>query len=255
MSLTAKRTIDSLARAFDLLEIVAERGEVKLAELPGLLGVSRATAFRVLTTLQQRGYIEHLRDSSTYRLGPGSVILAARSQTASIVRRAEPVMAELRHVTGETVNLALFRGGQLVYVAIFDGSHAMRMSGTIGERVPLHSTAVGKATLASVSRERVRALLGPPPFRRFTEQTLTTMKALEADLEETRRRGYAVDREEMDVGARCVGVAILGVDGEPLGGLSVSGLAVRIPPERQVQYGDAVVRACRSLGEQFTHAE
>jgi len=104
-----RMTIDALDRGIDVLEVIAERDSVRLAELPELLSVSRATAFRVLKTLEERGYVEHVRSEHAYRLGSGSVILAARSQTSSIVSLAGPAIADLRDAAGETVNLALTR--------------------------------------------------------------------------------------------------------------------------------------------------
>ena len=158
------QTIDSLSRGIDLLEILAEREAIKLAELPDLLETSRATAFRLLKTLQERGYVEHVSSQSAYRLGPSALLLATRSQSFSLVRVAEPALRDFAQRTGETVNLALFRGGHLHYVEIVEGRHALRMSGSIGQAAPIHSTALGKAILAVLPANRRRALLGDEPW-------------------------------------------------------------------------------------------
>jgi IclR family acetate operon transcriptional repressor len=245
----SRGTIDALSRGIDLLELISRKGSVKLAELPSLLGSSRATAFRVLRTLQERGYVEHVRSEHRYRLGPGAAVLGARSRASLIMRMAEPAMAELRDISGETVNLALFQGGRLVYVEILEGVHAMRMSGSVGEEVPLHSTALGKATLTALQSEVAKSMLGSEPYHAYTPNTHTTWESLSRELETTEARGYSVDSEEMDVGAMCVGAVILDRHSYPVGGLSVSGLAARFPSAERERIGKRVLWWCQRIGE------
>src|SRR5271170_5551083 len=178
---------NSLERGLDALELLAEHGEVRLADLAEELEVSRATAFRILASLQSRGYVEHARAERVYRLGHAVRALAERSDTSSVLRLAAPAMAELRASTGETVNLALLRRGTIVYAAIFDGVHALRMQPSVGAAVPAHATAI------------------------------TTRRELTRELTSVRARGYAVDNQEEEIGAACLAAPILGSDGRPLG--------------------------------------
>jgi IclR family acetate operon transcriptional repressor len=246
--------IDSLGRGIDLLEILAEHDSVKLADLPQLLGTSRATAFRALKTLQARGYVEHVPAESSYRLGPAALLLAARSRTSSFVRAAAPAMRDIADKTGETVNLALFRGGTLSYAEIVEGRHPLRMSGDIGQRVPLHSTALGKAILAALPEERQLELVGPDPYEAFTPNTITTWKKLRPELEETARRGFALDHEEMDSGAACVSAAILGQGDYPVGGLSASGWAPRMSDRERARIGKLIADWCSRITVQLGFA-
>jgi IclR family acetate operon transcriptional repressor len=160
-------------------------------------------------------------------------------------------MVDLRHSSGETVNLALFRGGRLVYVDIVEGNHALRMSGSVGEEVPLHSTALGKATLAALPVENRRSLLGKEPYPSYTNRTYTTWEQLNADLKDVEARGYAVDLEEMDFGAACVAAAILGTGGHPVGALSVAGLAARFSSEDRKTVGELVAKWCKRINQDF----
>jgi IclR family acetate operon transcriptional repressor len=253
MAQESKVTIESLSRGLDLLEILAERGSVKLAELVGLLGASRATVFRVVKTLQERGYVEHVQELHEYRLGPGAFIVGARSQTSAIVQLAVPAMTDLHERSGETVNLALFRGGRLVYVEIMEATHAMRMTGTVGEEAPLHATALGKATLSVLPEERARQFLGAEPFSSVTPKTRTGWVELLKDLRATRGRGYSVDLEEMDMGAACVGAAIRANDGEPVAAISVSGLAARFTAKERERIGRAVATWAGKISEDLGH--
>ena len=247
-------TIDSLRRGIDLLEILAERESVKLADLPDLLQTSRATAFRVLKTLQERGYVEHIESQSAYRLGAAAMVLASRSEQSSVVRVSEPALRDLAERTGETVNLALFRTGRLVYVEIVEGRHALRMSGSISQDVPVHSTALGKAMLAALPNDSRRALLGPEPWMSYTSNTKTNWNQLGPDIQLTAKRGYALDREEMDYGAVCIGAAIMRAEGHPVGGISVSGWSQRLSGRKQSEIGRTLSDWCTRISGELGFA-
>ncbi len=240
-------SIDSLGRGLDILEILAQRDSVKLAEFPELLDTSRATAFRALKTLQNRGYVAHLRAERAYGLGAATIILAARSRTSSLIKASESAMRDIADRTRETVNLALFQGGRLTYVEMIEGSHALRMSGEIGQDVPLHSTALGMATLAELPEKRRRELLGDEPYRSFTPHTLAGWSELSKELERVTERGYAFDLEGMDEGAICVGAVIRGPTGEPLGGISASGFAARLDKHEREKLGELIRDWCQRI--------
>lgn len=239
--------LSSLEHGLDLLELLAARGEARLAEMAEALGTSRATAFRVLTALKARDYVEHDRPARRYRLGPALRTLAAHADLSSVEQLAGPAMADLRNSTGETINLAVIRGGRIVYASIFDGVHALRMRPTVGEEVPPHATALGKAILAALPPEQREALLGHEPYVAFTERTIVGRADLWQELERTEARGYAVDDEESAVGSACIAAEILGGDGVPLGAISVSGLAARLPQQARPPLGRAVRRWCEQL--------
>jgi IclR family transcriptional regulator, acetate operon repressor len=252
---TKTPAIDSLSRGIDLLEILARKDAVKLGDLPELLGTSRATAFRALKTLQSRGYVEHVPAQRAYRLGPAAMLLAARSRTSALIGAAAPAMRDIGERTGETINLAVFTAGTLSYVEIIEGRHPLRMSGDIGQSVPLHATALGKATLACLPEERQLELVGKGPYEAFAPNTHTTWKALQRDLRETARRGFAIDREEMDEGAVCVGAAIVGTSAEPLGGISASGFAARFDEKTRIEVGELLSEWCGRISKQVSSAD
>jgi DNA-binding IclR family transcriptional regulator len=245
------KTIESLERGIEVLEILAERGSVKLAELPELLHVSRATAFRLLATLQERGYVERLPVQRGYRLGAGAVILASAYKVSTLITITETAMEELRERTGETVNLALWRGRKLVYAEVLDGLHALRMSGSVGQVAPLHCTALGKAMLAWLPSDDARSLIGDEPFKKHTERTMTTWSALDAELAGIRHRGFSVEVEEMDVGAGCIGGPILNARGRPVAALSVSGFIARMGEKERAENGELLLEWCRRISSEL----
>jgi DNA-binding IclR family transcriptional regulator len=242
----------ALLRGLDVLELLGKRHEAKLAEVVSELGVSRATAFRVLATLQSRGYVQHSRSEQVYRLGPALQELAATSDTFSAVRLAAPAMAALRAETGETVNLAAVQRWRIVYVSVLDGVHALRINSEVGEEVPPHATAIGKAILAALPRDQRSVFLGKEPFVRYTARTIVTRADLETDLLTCAKRGYATDDEEMGVGSVCVGAPIIGSDGYPVGAISVSAIAARLPRKAFPALGRSVRSAADQISAELT---
>jgi DNA-binding IclR family transcriptional regulator len=230
---------------------MAERGTMRLVEVAEALAVSRATAFRILGSLQSLGYVEHVRAERVYRIGYAVRALASKSDASSVLQLAAPTMAELRAATGETVNLALIRRGKIAYASILDGVHALRMQASVGEEVPVHATAIGKAVLAALPPDRWESMLPPEPYPALTARTITRRGDLAKEVNAARARGYAIDDEEDEVGAACVGAAILGSDGYPLGAISVSGLAARMPSRDWPGLGSLVSRYCGEISAQF----
>lgn len=242
-------------RALDLLELLAKRDELSLAEAAAGLSSSRATAFRMLSKLQSRGYVEHLRAQHTYRLGPQIRELASWAEQSALTRLALPSLSELRAESGESANLAAVRRNRIVYEMVLDGEHSLRISAAVGEEVPPHSTALGKAILAWLEPARRSTLAGRPPYAAFTTRTITTEEKLQRELEQVRARGYAIDDEEMSVGAYCVAAPIIGTGGEPIGAISVSGLAARMPPSTRAALGESVKRRCERISSLLANSD
>lgn len=248
MAQDLKPATGSLARGLSLLEILRDRDEVKLAELPDLLGASRATAFRLLATLQEHGYVVHNKETRTYSLGAAAAALGARSRANTLVHAAENELQRLRDLTGETVNLAVLQGTRLVYIRILDGLHPLRMSGNAGDEAPIHATALGCAILAELPDERHEQFVGPEPFDRFTERTPGTRVELQRAVRQARSQRWALDDETMDRGAVCLGAAICQDGGDPVGGISISGAAARLNAAKRKEFGEAVAAAAERVG-------
>lgn len=215
-------------RGFDIVELLAEQGELRAAELASTLRISRPTLYRTLAALQRRGYVTRVASTRTFRVGPAALQLARRAEPNLIAPIAHDALTRLRDETGETANFAVRAGHRLFYAEILHSSFSLRPSAKVGEEVAPHATAVGKAVIASLGSADRADMLGAEPYTRFTQQTLTTADELEVELERTRERGYAIDLGEIEVGASCVAAAVLGVDDLPVGALSVAGATARM---------------------------
>lgn len=217
--------VQSLERAFGLLEHLADAGGVTgLSDLAASSGLPLPTIHRLMRTLVTCGYVRQQPDRQ-YALGP-RLIRLGEAAARPLATWARPQLARLVAETGETANMALLDGDEVVYVAQVPSKHAVRMFTEVGRRVLPHSTGVGKALLAHRPEGEVRALLARTGMPAATERTLTTPDAFLDALAAVRKAGYAVDDNEQEVGVRCVAVAV--PDSPTPAALSVSGPAGRV---------------------------
>jgi DNA-binding IclR family transcriptional regulator len=164
-------------------------------------------------------------------------------------------MASLRSATSETVNLALLSRGRIRYSAIIDGAFALRMLTKVGDEVPPHATAIGKAMAAFLPPTEREALLGAEPYPALTDQTITSGTKLEAELNRVRTDGFATDNGEVEVGAACVAAPIFGSDGRPLAAISVSGLAERMANSGVPELGRIIRGWCDDISQQLGYGD
>lgn len=218
--------VQSLSRAFAILEAMADAGgEIGLSQLAAKAQLPPATIHRLVRTLVSLGYVRQ-EPSRQYSLGPRLMRLVDTS-TKRLATLAHPYMLDVVEALGESVNLAVLDGEEIVYVAQLQPSqNFMRMFTEVGRRVKPHATAVGKAILATKPEGEVRELLKHTGMPRRTERTLTTPEELFRDLECVRERGYALDDGEQELGVRCVALAVAGAP-RPVA-LSMSGPLTRM---------------------------
>lgn len=204
----ARSGVQSLDRAFAILEAMADAGgAIGLSQLAAQAGLPLATIHRLVRTLVDLGYVRQ-EPSRQYSLGPRLMRLVDRS-TQRLGSIAKPHMQRVVDALGESVNLAILDGDQVVYVAQAQPSqNFMRMFTEVGRRAEAHTTAVGKAMLATRPEAEVRELLGRTGMTRHTERTITDPEDFLEDLGSTRARGYALDDGEQELGVRCVAVAV-----------------------------------------------
>lgn len=205
----------------------------------------QATVHRLLTTLVKLGYVSQDRETRRYALG-----LRTLSLHGSVLRnmhlgiQAMPVMKALMARVEETVHLAVLSEGEVLYVDRVEGLHTPPSMYTyIGKRVPAHCTALGKALLAHLSCEIVTDVLARRGMRQMTAKTLVTPQALEHELERTRRRGFAVDDEEIEDGVRCIAAPIRDYTDAVCAALSISGPKTRVRSDREAEMSKAVIWA------------
>src|SRR3954449_10129361 len=222
--------VQSLERALDLLEALATAGELGVSDLAAKTGLVPSTAHRLLGTLVARGYAAQSPNSGRYLLGYKLLELTSglQDRLGRLRPAARPHLEAIQAETGETTNLVVLEGRDVVYVDSVSGNRIVRLFTEIGRAIPAHTSGAGKALLAWRDPADVEALLGPGPFHAATPRTLTSLDALQEDFMRIRRRGYSTDNEEHELGVACVATPIFDPAGLPLAAISISGPTSRI---------------------------
>jgi DNA-binding IclR family transcriptional regulator len=230
---------------FDLLD--RSHDGLQLRAIAEQTGLNKSTAYRFLAHLERAGYL--VRDTTgAYLLGPRLVHLGSGSTYQSTIRKvSRPILDALWRETGETVNLAVLDGREILYLDVIESPHNFRLVSQVGMRRPVHCTALGKAVLASQTASFRDELLSATKFEKLTPHSITRSSELIAELGRIQRRGYALDDEEVELGARCVAASVLDSSGQVAAGVSVSGPTIRMARARTAQIAEAVKKAALEI--------
>lgn len=225
--------IQSVTNAFNLLEEFKEdRDELGVTELSKRLGLHKNNVFRLLATLESKGYIEQNKATENYRLGVKSLELGQTFiKQLGLVRQAKPFMREIVEKCNETAYIGVIRQNSVVYLDVEEANQTVRVANRVGWRLPIHCTAIGKAQIAFVSEEEFDKLGILDNMERFTPNTIIDKGEFIKHLKEVAKQGYALDNEEYNLGVRCVGVPLRDYTGRVVGGICVSGPSCRITDE------------------------
>jgi IclR family transcriptional regulator, KDG regulon repressor len=243
----SRHEIAVVGRALDVLADVARGTRHTTASAAEAGDISRATAYRLLVTLESRGFVERDRDSHSWGPGPLLFDITAASTREQLRAAAIPPLTQLRDEEMETVNLAFFANGQLVYTDVLESPLHFRMGGARGERAPLHSTALGRAVLASLAPDARQALVRQAQVEPLTGRTIVDRNVLEEELAVTVTRGWAAEHGETQIGVSCFGAALVGPSGRPIGAISISVPDARLDPRRERHLGAAIKRAAAAI--------
>lgn len=240
--------VQSVDRAVALLRAVAaatdERANV--ASLAAECGLNRATAWRILSTLEAQEMVVLDRPSGRYAIGFGVVELAGSAGVGILVQSAHKVLERVSLLTGETASLAVVRDNGLTYVDEVAPTAVVSATWR-GRTVSLHATSTGKALLAYASEEMVDRVLGQP-LTRHTDTTITDRDAVLRELSATRERGYGVCRGEFEESAYGVSAPVLDSGGRPLAVLSIWGPRGRLTEARFEALGEIAREAATEIG-------
>lgn len=250
----SRRVIASVQHALNILNVFsAGRSELGNNDIAKLLGMDPGTVAGLVYTLKVNGYLDQNPDTRKYRLGLKLAERAAELLNQIDLRKiASSTLEELRQWSGESVNLAIRDHAEVVYIERLFGHHSLGIRSELGKRGHLHSTALGKAILASMAPAEAQAILADYDFVPVTPKTITDASAFHQELERVRRAGYAIDEEENELGGRCLAAPIFDASGNPVAAVSISVPVQRLPRATIPQYGHKVKEASlaisRSIG-------
>lgn len=214
-----------LEKTLRILDLFDEKGkELTPTEIGESLKLNKSSVFRIVNILTEAGYLEKNVANAKYRLGFKLYYLGSLVQGGSEIRNiARPFLEELKNQCDETVHLVVLDQGEALYLDKLEGEKAIRVVSKVGWRLPAHCSGVGKVLLAFLSDKEVTRIIHARGLKRFTNNTITDIEALRAELSRIRKLGYAIDNEEIEVGLKCVAAPLMCSKDEAIAAISISG--------------------------------
>ena len=252
---TTRKKIASVQRALDILNLF-NNGHVELgnAEIAKLLDLPIGTASGLIYTLKSNNYLDQNPANRKYRLGLKLAERAAVLLDQLDIRKvAAPYLEELRDWCGESVNLAVRDGVEVVYIERMFGDHALGIRSELGRRGALHSTALGKAIFSFLPASEQKSLLTNYKFTPVTPLHHNRQENILNELTLINKRGYALDEQENELGGRCVGAPIFDRTGYPIAAVSVSIPIQRFPDKDIEKFGKKLISTAEKISRQMGH--
>ncbi len=239
-----------LHKMLDILETIkSAQSGLRLADLARALELPKATVYRILTTLEARGYLDRGADGS-YRVARKLFDLQRPVPVEQVLNQAAPpFMERLAASCKETVNLGILDAGEVVVISTVESPQAVRMTSKVGNRRHLHATALGKVLLAGMPDKEIPRLIRLKGLPRLTPNTLVTRSALVAEIAQVRQQGYAIDNQENEMEGRCIGAPVRGPDGRVLAALSISGPVFRMDLARAQSLVAELQKVCAAISQ------
>jgi IclR family acetate operon transcriptional repressor len=210
-------------RAFHVIEMTAQLGRVSTADIVTALGIPKTTAHRLVSNLEEFGFLEHGMERGRYQVGPRLLELATNILAASASHGPiHALLMELSRRTAETTSLGVMRGSEVVYIDSAIGNSPLTLNFQKGHRAPAHCTSSGRVFLAHMERKQLDAYMLSGPWEPITAYTIVDPDRLRQEIEQVRKQGYATNDSEFAIGVVGAAVPIAGPSGRIIACLSIS---------------------------------
>ncbi|MGC6529139.1 MAG: IclR family transcriptional regulator [Paracoccaceae bacterium] len=241
-------TVQAVERALQILSTLASSDRMSLTELSLSVGVPAATTHRLLNTLQKHEFVVFDTERQDWLIGVEAFRVGASFlKRRDLLQISKPIMQRLMEDTGETANLAIRNGANVIFIGQVETTHPIRAFFPPSTETSMHASGTGKAILAALQQDQVEKLLTKSGLSKFTDKTLVRPQHLFDDLEQTRERGWSFDQEERHIGMSCIASAIYDADGRPFAGVSISGPSERFVPSQVDLWGQRVRAAATQI--------
>lgn len=229
---------------------------LSLEDITQRTGYKKTTCFRLLKTMKTLGLVELSPSIKKYRYGPRLAILGLSAlKNMSLRQSALPILQRLRDETGETVNLTILSGSEILYVERLMSDYLVNVNVNVGDRLPVYCASMGKAILAFLSDERLNAILSTVRFNPKTEKTITSKSQLKKELKQIRAQGFAVNDEELEMGLRAVAAPIFNYSGEPFAATNIAWTTARHPEKEAFSFfSSKIVVAAKGVSRLMGYA-
>jgi DNA-binding IclR family transcriptional regulator len=242
--------IDRAAQILDCFGF--DHQELSVSEIGAKTGLHRSTAHRILMALEYNDLIKQNPSTGKYHLGIKLFKLGHQAVSQLNLREiCRPFLSRLMNDTKETIHLAVLDDDQVLYLDKVEGPHALRMPSRVGRYIPTYCTSLGKAMLSCLDDQEVKSILRRQTLKPHTENTVKNINQLLADLGSVRKRGYAVDNEEIEIGLRCVGAPLRDYTGGMVGAISVAAPSARLSEKNTPVIGRMVIAIAAEISEQL----
>jgi DNA-binding IclR family transcriptional regulator len=242
--------IQSVDRALSILEIFTrEQPECGVSDIARTLSLNKSTAFGLLSTLERRGYVEQNPENGKYRLGLKALEVGSlKIASFDVAGIAHPILKSLVAQLGETVHLAIYDRGEVIYIDKVESDNTLRIASFIGKRNPAYCTGVGKCLLAFQPKSEIDRVLGQGLVPR-TSKTIVNPREFLDELSKIRETDHARDDEEFTLGLVCASAPVRDSSGQVIAAISVSAPTIRTPPERQEEFSRILEEAARTISQ------
>jgi IclR family KDG regulon transcriptional repressor len=235
------QSVRSVERALDILLCFSREDPTRsLTQIAESVHMSKTTVHRLLTTLENKRFITRDKASGLYRLGFRFIEMAALVlQDVELHRWAHPYLQRLSAEFGETVDLSILDGSQVIYLEVIESPQRVKIAAAVGQRLPAYFTASGKALLAYLPEEHVKKIIAENLADSSDHGSVSILEML-ADLRGIAERGYAVSEQEYEEAINAVAVPIFDAEKHPIASIAVVGPSYRLTKERLPLLGDSL---------------
>ena len=244
-------SVRAVERALDILQCFSkDKHTLSLTQIAEQVGMHKSTIHRLLATLESKRFITRDKSTGMYQLGFRFIELASvMLKDLDIQRWAQPYLQHLSMETGETVDLAVLDGSDVIYLQVVESHQRVKIAAAVGERLPVHCTATGKAFLAFLPDAQVEQILrdGLP---KYTENSCDSLIDLYQELCETRERGFAISKQEYEKDINAVAAPIMNADGCPIAVIAVVGPSFRMPYDRMLLLGQEICETTDAIARE-----
>lgn len=240
----------SVEKVMRLIEILAEAdAAMRLQDISAAADMPASTALRMLNTLLKLGYVNQDRDTLQYSLSLKFTYVGEKVQKqVNLNRLAHPYLVELTKAIGESSCFAVEQNSEVVYLdSIVSANSILTATQRIGKRAPMYCTGVGKLLLLNYDSASLSTYVSGTQMIRYTDNTITALDELQLELDAIRSRGYALDDEECEPGARCVAAPVYDYTGRVVAGISVTAPSLRLGAERIEAVAPIVVGTAQEI--------
>lgn len=241
-------TVHALRKIMHIISTLEANSELSFGSIVTQSSLSRGAVRRLLLNLMEVNLVTQDPHTKRYRLSLRWLTIGSRAlEHLELPRTSRPYLQQLRDQTGFTAHLGIMEGNDVVFLGKVEPDQPIRLYTNVGMRAWAPCTAMGKAILSCLNTDEALSYVGRPPWPVFTARTIRSADALIENLAEIRQRGFAVDDEEHREGIRCIAAPIFSPGRAVMAAVSISGLAMNLPPETWSRFGEEVKTTANQL--------